>query len=233
MLVIAEIALALVLLVGAGLLMKSFARLQGVDPGFNARHVLMTELSLPQTKYPSGANPSDLGGDSTRNFYQEILHRVARLPGVEAVAWTNILPLSGTNSDSSFSIESREMSKNEPQPDEEIRVITPDYFRVLQTPLLKGRFFTEADNADAPKVAIVNEVLARKYFHNGDALGKRITFSDPRKPDVKWITIIGIVANVRHRALELEPQPEYYLPHAQLPMREMILAVAACRIRAV
>jgi predicted permease len=225
MLVIAEIALALVLLVGAGLLMKSFARLQGVNPGFNARQVLMMELSLPQTKYPSGANPSYLGGDSTRNFYQEALRRIARLPGVDAVACTDILPLSGTNSDSSFSIEGREMNNNEPGPDEEIRVVTPDYFRVLQTPLLKGRFFTEADNADAPQVAVVNEVLARKYFHNGDALGKRITFSDPRKPDVKWITIIGIVANVRHRALELEPQPEYYIPHAQFPMRGMILAV--------
>src|SRR6266446_2382776 len=97
MLVIAEIALALVLLVGAGLLMKSFARLQGVNPGFNARHVLTIELSLPQTKYPSGANPSYLGGDSTRNFYQETLRRIARLPGIEAVACTDILPLSGTN----------------------------------------------------------------------------------------------------------------------------------------
>ncbi len=192
MLVIAEIALALVLLVGAGLLMKSFARLQGVNPGFNASHVLTIELSL-------------------------------------AVACTDILPLSGTNSDWSFSIEGREMNKNEPGPDEEIRVITPDYFRVLQTTLLKGRFFTEADNADAPPVAIVNEVLARKYFRGGDALGKRITLGDPRKPDAKWITIIGIIANVRHRALELEPQPEYYIPHAQFPMRDMILAVRSAQ----
>ena len=229
MLVIAEIALALVLLVGAGLLMKSFARLQGVNPGFNASHVLTIELSLPQTKYPSGANPSYLGGDSTRNFYQETLRRIARLPGIEAVACTDILPLSGTNSDWSFSIEGREMNKNEPGPDEEIRVITPDYFRVLQTTLLKGRFFTEADNADAPPVAIVNEVLARKYFRGGDALGKRITLGDPRKPDAKWITIIGIIANVRHRALELEPQPEYYIPHAQFPMRDMILAVRSAQ----
>src|SRR5436305_2109402 len=229
MLVIAEIALALVLLVGAGLLMKSFARLQGVNPGFNASHVLTIELSLPQTKYPSGANPSYLGGDSTRNFYQETLRRIARLPGIEAVACTDILPLSGTNSDWSFSIEGREMNKNEPGPDEEIRVITQDYFRVLQTTLLKGRFFTEADNADAPPVAIVNEVLARKYFRGGDALGKRITLGDPRKPDAKWITIIGIIANVRHRALELEPQPEYYIPHAQFPMRDMILAVRSAQ----
>src|SRR5438094_1178807 len=128
MLVIAEIALALVLLVAAGLLMKSFARLQGVNPGFNASHVLTIELSLPQTKYPSGANPSYLGGDSTRSFYQETLRRIARLPGIEAVTCTDILPLSGTNSDWSFSIEGREMNKNEPGPDEELRVITPDYF---------------------------------------------------------------------------------------------------------
>jgi putative ABC transport system permease protein len=121
------------------------------------------------------------------------------------------------------------MNRNEPGPDEEIRVITPDYFRVLQTALLKGRFFTDADNANALQVAIVNEALARKYFRDGDALGKRITFGNPGKPDVKWMTIIGIVANVRHRALELEPQPEYYIPHAQMPMRGMILAVRSAQ----
>lgn len=224
-LVVCEIALALVLLVGAGLLMKSFARLQNVSPGFNPHNILTMELVLPEAKYPPPGNQSYLGGDSTRNFFKEILRRVSNLPGVQASACADILPLSGTNSDSSFSIEGRVMRKEDPQPDEEIRTITPDYFRVVQTPLRQGRFFTDADSADAPPVAIVNEALVHKYFPSNDALGKRITFSDPRKPNPKWITIAGIVGNIHHRALESDPLPEYYLPHAQYSGRGMILAV--------
>jgi predicted permease len=106
-----------------------------------------------------------------------------------------------------------------------VRAITPEYFRVLQTPLIRGRFFNDADTATSEQVAIINEALARKYWPNKDALGQRITFSDPRKPNPKWIRIVGIVGNVRHRGLDLEPLPEYYLPHAQMPMRSMILAV--------
>jgi putative ABC transport system permease protein len=228
-LVVGEISLALVLLVSAGLLMKGFIRLQAVNPGFNPRNVLTMELSLPESKYPSGDKPSYLGGDSTRNFFQEVLRRVSQLPGVQAAAGTSILPLSGTNSDSSFSIEGRQMKKDEPQPDEEIRIVTPDYFKVLQTPLLKGRLFTEADGADAPQVMIINEALARKYFPNGDALGKRITFSDPLKPDAVWVTIVGIVGNIRHRALDLEPQPEHYSPYAQFSLRSLILTVRSAQ----
>lgn len=223
-LVIAEVALALVLLVGAGLLMKSFARLQIVDPGFNPRNVLTMEFSLPQSKYPPPPSATFLGGENARTFFTEIARRIAQLPGVEAIGGTTILPLSGSHSDSSFAIEGLVLGPNEPGPDEEVRVITPDYFRVLQTPLRKGRFFTEADNADASMVAIVNEALALKYFRNGDALGKRITFDDPKK-DPKWVTIVGVVANVRHRSLELDPLPEYYTPHAQFSVRNMIVAV--------
>jgi putative ABC transport system permease protein len=223
-LVVAEIALALVLLVGAGLLMKSFVRLQNVDPGFNSHKVLTMEMALPNIKYPSGSSPSYLGGESTANFFQEVNHRVAQLPGVESSAATVILPLSGSNSDSSFAIEGRAMRPNEPGPDEEIRVVTPNYFRVLQTPLMAGRFFDESDTASSIPVTIVNQALARKYWANEDAVGKRITFDDPTKTP-KWITIVGIVGNIHHRGLELDPQPEYYMPHTQFPVRSMILAV--------
>ncbi len=223
-LVVAEIALALVLLVGAGLLMKSFVRLQNVDPGFNSSKVVTMELSLPLVKYPS-PGASYLGGESTISFFTEAHRRIAELPGVQANACTSILPLSGTNSDSSFSIEGRAMKAGSPGPDEEIRTITPDYFRVLQTPLQRGRFFNDADTATSEEVVIINEALARKCWPGQDALGQRITFSDPRKPGVKWITIVGIVGNIRHRGLDLEPQPEYYIPHTQSPARSMILAV--------
>src|SRR5437667_7365386 len=205
-LVVAEIALALVLLVGAGLLLKSYARVQNVNPGFNPNNVLTMEVSLPQLKYPS-PGPAYLGGTSAINFFREAHRRIAELPGVEATGCTTTLPLSGSNSDSSFAIEGANLQPGEPGPDEEIRAITPEYFRVLQTPLLEGRFFNDADTADSPQVVIINEALARKYFPKGDALNKRITFDDPRK-DPKWITIEGIVSSIRHRGLDLDPQPE-------------------------
>jgi putative ABC transport system permease protein len=226
-LVVAEIALALLLLVGAGLLLKSYARVQNVNPGFNPNNVLTMELSLPQLKYPS-PGPAYLGGTNEINFFQEANRRIAELPGVEATGCTTTLPLSGSNSDSSFAIEGANRQPGEPGPDEEIRAITPEYFRALKTPLLGGRFFNDADTADSPQVVIINEALARKYFPKADALHKRITFDDPRK-DPKWITIVGIVGSIRHRGLDLDPQPEYYVPQAQVPVRSMVLAVRSAQ----
>lgn len=222
LLVVAEIALALVLLVSAGLLMKSFARLQEVNPGFNSHGVLTMEISLPQLTYPS-PGPAYLGTETTANFFAELNRRIAKLPGVQASAATTSLPLSGSNSDASFTIEGRETDKG-PGPDEEVRAITPDYFRVLQTGLLQGRFFNDGDTAESPKVVIVNQALSRKYFPKGAALGRRITFDDPRH-DPKWITIVGIVESIRHRSLDAEPAPEYYVPHTQNTERAMVLAV--------
>jgi putative ABC transport system permease protein len=224
-LVVAEIALALVLLVGAGLLLKSYARVQNIDPGFDRRNILTAELDLSETKYPQRGSDNYNHGAAMTNFWNEALRRVQQLPGVEAAGLTVVLPLSGSNTDSSFAIEGRELRPNEPGPDEELRIVTADYFRVLRTPLLRGRFFSEGDNVDAPGVAIINDALAKKYWPNEDALGKRITFSDTRKPDVKWLTIVGIVRSIRHRGLDVDPAPEYYLPLAQRPQSSMILAV--------
>ncbi|PYI98232.1 MAG: hypothetical protein DMF00_12815, partial [Verrucomicrobia bacterium] len=228
-LVIAEIASALVLLVGAGLLLKSYVWVQNVDPGFDRRHVLTVEVNLPDTKYPQRENADYREGEAMINFWNEALRRVQQLPGVEAAGFATILPLSGSNSDSSFSIEGRVVGKNEPGPDEEIRIVTPDYFRVLKTPLLSGRLFVETDNTHAPGVVIINEALAKKYWPNEEALGKRITFSNPRKPDPKWLTIVGIVRSVRHRGLDLDPAPEYYLPLAQRAESSMILTVRSAQ----
>jgi predicted permease len=224
-LVVAEIALALVLLVGAGLLLKSYSRVQNSDPGFDRRNVLTAELDLSDTKYPRRGAADYNHGAATINFWNEALRRVQQLPGVEAAGYTIVLPLSGSNTDSSFAIEGRLVGKNEPGPDEELRTISPDYFRVIKTPLLRGRFFTESDNADAPGVVIINEALAKKYWPNEDALGRRITFDDPRKPNPKWLTIVGIVRSIRHRGLDLDPQPEYYIPLALNAERSMILTV--------
>jgi putative ABC transport system permease protein len=228
-LVVAEIALAFVLLVGAGLLLRSYARVQNSDPGLDRRNVLTAEIDLPALKYPQRGSDSYNHGAAMTNFWNEALRRVRQLPGVEAAAGTIVLPLSGSNTDSSFAIEGRSVGGKEPTPDEEIRTITPDYFRVLKTPLLRGRFFTEADNADAAGVVIINEALAKKYWPGEDALGKRITFSDPRKPDPKWLMIVGIVRSIRHRGLDIDPAPEYYLPLAQDPEQHMVLTVRSAQ----
>ncbi len=217
LLVIAEVALALVLLVGASLLLKSFVRLQDVNPGFDSRNVLTMELSLPVAKYARGAPVGD--------FYAELVRRVQALPGVEAAALTSILPLSGNNSDSSFGIEGRDSNVDKVYPDEELRGVTPEYFKALRIPLLSGRFFDDRDTRDAPKTVIVNQAFARKWLSNQDPIGKRITFSDTRKPDIEWITIVGLVGDIHHQGLEIDPKPEYYLPHAQQSYRGMILAV--------
>ena len=187
--------------------------LQKVNPGFNPDNVLTMSLSVPKTKYPRGKPVSD--------FFQEVQRRIAALPGVQAVGITDILPLSGSKSDSSFQIEGR-MDKI--SPDEQIRTASPDYFRVIQTPLIAGRFFTDADTADAPQVVIVNEALAKKFWPNENAVGKRITFDDPRK-DPKWVTIVGIVGDIRSSSLNEAAPPEYYLPHTQAPYREMLLTI--------
>lgn len=226
-LVVGEIALALVLLVSAGLLIKSYVRLQNVNPGFNSHNVLTMQISLPQLKYPAPETFFYLGTEKTTQFFAEADRRVGRLPGVQATAATTALPLSGTNSDSSFNIEGRE-TQDGVGPDEEIRTITPDYFRVLETPLLQGRFFNDADTSDSPKVVIINRALARKYFPNGDALGKRITFDNLRR-NPKWVTIVGIVGDIRHRGLDVDPQPECYVSHTQQPARTMVLAVRSAQ----
>jgi predicted permease len=220
-LIVAETVLALVLLIGAGSLVKSFVRLQNVSPGFNPHNVLTAEISLPVEKYPR-----DSRGLPVINFYNEAERRIKNIPGVQHAAFTVVLPLSGSNTDSSFIIEGQDPKMTGAYPDEEIRDITPDYFRVLETPLLKGRFFTEADTADSPLVVIVNQAFVKKYFRDGEALGKRISRDDTNP---KWATIVGVVADIKHRGLDMEAQPEYYLPHTQGPDREMILAVRSAQ----
>jgi len=217
-LIIAETVLALILLANAGLLIKSFAQLQNVSPGFNPHNVLTAEISLPVEKY--------LRGQPVINFYAEAARRIKNIPGVQHAAFTVVVPLSGSNTDSSFIIEGQDPKASGAFPDEEIRDITPDYFRVLQIPLLKGRFFKEADTADSPPVVIVNQGFAKKYFPNSEALGKRISRDDTNP---KWATIVGVVGDIKHRGLDVEAQPEYYLPHTQGPDRDMVLAVRSAQ----
>jgi predicted permease len=214
-LVIAEVALALVLLTGAGLLLKSFVRLQNVNPGFNPKNVLTAEISLPALRYPDK--------ESQVNFFAELERRVASLPGVTHAGCTIILPMSGINSDSSFDIEGRMSDDTHPGPDEEIRLVSSDYFRTLEMPLLRGRFFTKGDKLDAPPVVIINQALAKRYWPNEEAIGKRMQL--PTRKGRVWTTIVGIVGDLHHRGLDQPVKPEFYVPLAQIPYPSVILAV--------
>lgn len=213
LLVVAEVALSLMLLVSAGLLIRSFLQLVKTDAGFNSDNLLTMSLVLPAAKYKDEPQ--------TAAFYSELIRRVRALPGVESAAIVNYLPLGGSNSSDVFLVE----GVPEPPPGQEFvgryRVCTPDYFQTMGIPVQKGRGFTEQDKAGAPPVVVVNETLARKYWPNQDPIGKRIRFSGPieRNP---WIQVIGVVKDVKHE-LNLPVTEDYYLPHAQDSWNSMVL----------
>jgi putative ABC transport system permease protein len=214
-LVVGEVALALVLLTGAGLLLKSLIKMQNVNPGFNPDHVLTAEISLPKLRYPDK--------QSQVNFFNDLERRVRDLPGVKNVGLTIILPMSGINSDSSFAIEGRPMDQAHPMPDEEVRLVSADYFRTLEMPLLKGRYFNAGDKLDAPPVVVINKALTETYWPNDNPVGKRIRI--PTEAGPTWATIVGVVGDIRHRGLDQPVKPEWYAPLTQAPYRDIILAV--------
>jgi putative ABC transport system permease protein len=216
LIVTAEFALALVMLIGAGLLSRSFWRLQNVSPGFEPENVLTFQISLPWASYP--------GSRQAAAFFQEASARVAQLPGIKAVGAASILPLSGSSSDEGFVIEGRPLRDLNDVGDEEFRVVTPDYFRAMGIPLLKGRFFNDADNAGASAVTIINKAFADRHFRGEEPVGKRLTRDDPRESKVNWITIVGVVGDVRHNGLNVVAKPEFYAPHQQESRFSMILA---------
>jgi putative ABC transport system permease protein len=200
-LVIAEVSLSLVLLVGAGLLVKSFARLMEVNPGFDPDHLLTFNLALPSSTDPA----------RQLAFYQQVLERLQALPGVEAAGAVSRLPLAGGNSSRSFNVAGIEKGY-----EADIRVSTPDYFRAMGIPLLKGRGFNDSDIRSSLPLAIVNQALARTVFAGQDPIGKQITNFGP---DSLTLQIVGVVGNVRHLGLDTEPHAEIYqlLGQAQWP----------------
>ncbi|HXQ70399.1 MAG TPA: ABC transporter permease [Pyrinomonadaceae bacterium] len=212
-LVVAEVALSLVLLVGAGLFFRSFITLFKTDPGFNPDSVLTMNLILPSTKYKEEPQ--------TVAFYNDLVQRVKAKPGVQSAAAVNYLPLGGSNSSDAYLIE----GEAEPAPGNEnigrYRTCTPDYFTTMQIPIVRGRAFTEQDKAGAPLVIIVNETLARKHWPGQDAIGKRIRFDAPLDK-APWMEVVGVIKDVKHE-LTLEVTPEYYLPHAQDVWRSMVV----------
>jgi putative ABC transport system permease protein len=213
-LVVLEIALALLLLVGAGLMVKSFVRLQNVDPGFDPNNALTLKISLPRTKYPEP--------DQRSAFYQELIEKVSVLPGVEAVGASVVVPLSGDDYVLGFSIKGRPPYPAGTDPSTNYYSVNADYFKAMGIRLLKGRLFTAHDTKDAPHVAIINETMAKKYFPDEDPIGKFINVTNG---DVTYREIVGIVKDVKHYGLDQEPKPQTYEPFLQKPAPNMTLVV--------
>jgi putative ABC transport system permease protein len=204
-LVASEVALSLTLLISAGLLIRSFARLQQANPGFDAQHLGTFQVSLPIVSYKK---PSDLA-----NFYDQALTRLASLPGVTSAGAVDPLPFSNSNRGGSFNIVGHPWSSSQAVPDVAYRRASPEYFKTMRIPVLKGRVFNAQDGVDAPKVAVVDEPFVRQIFPNEDPLGKQLS-----GPNGNY-TIVGVVGGVKDNTLSARPASTIYYPGLQAPFR--------------
>ena len=214
LLVVTEIALSLVLLVGAGLMIQSFLRLRQVNIGLDPKNVFTATVLLPRAKYSSE-------GQRT-GFFNQLVEHVRSIPGVQAAGATGTLPLTGNNWGRSLTVEGYPVLSVGQAPSIQHTVVTPGYFRAMGITLLAGRDFTEADNFDAAKVTIVDDRLARHYWPNDSAIGKRVRFGPPEDNE-PWHTIVGVVRSVRHQRMQEDTRESVYLPHLQIPIGGMTL----------
>ena len=205
-LVVSEIALALLLLAGAGLMLKSFARLRSQDPGFRPDRSLTMRMILSEAKYPGAAQ--------RRAFYDRLLEKVASLPGVESQAMVSFLPLTFTGGHYSFSIEGSPVEVAANLPTAVYRAVSPQYFQTLGIPLFRGRGFTDQDWEGTSPVVVIDRILAERFWPGEDAVGKRLKLgeSDSSQP---WQTVVGVVGNVRQIQLSAELKPEIYVSYHQ------------------
>jgi putative ABC transport system permease protein len=201
-LVVAEVALTVMLLVGAGLLWRSFTRLQAVDPGVDTRNVVTMQLSLPEARYPDDKHIT--------GFYDTLLERVESLPGVEAAGIGMSLPPHLLRMSNPYTVEGRP-SAGAPPLAQEV-VISPDFLRALGVSLQRGRWFDARDAGKAPLVLLVNQTMARKSFGADNPLGRRLQTGDP-SPESPWETIVGVVGDVRYDGLDAIPEPTLYAPY--------------------
>ena len=236
-LVVSEVALAVLLLVGAGLLIRSFSRLLEVSPGFQTQHLLTLELSLAEKTYPDGP--------PVQKFFTQLMARVKTLPGIQSAGAVSQMPLSDNYTSGSVFFEDTSIPDvprlpelgNLPFMEIDQRVATPGYFAAMQIPLVRGRLLNDADNASAPLVAVVDLNFAHRFWPHGDAIGQHVAIdtTPTGKPDVqskdpRWRTIVGVVGHVKHYALDVEGREQIYFPHQQ-PLygafvpRDMTLAV--------
>jgi putative ABC transport system permease protein len=219
-LVVAEMALALTLLVGAGLLIRSVGRLQGVDPGFDPSRLLTFNMAMPRAKYASDT--------AQIQFLDQTLAAIAATPGVRAVGSTSTLPFGGSWSTGSFDIEGYQPPADQPGPWGDIRIVSPGFFEALRIPLRRGRLLDARDGPEAPPVAVVDDELVRRYFRNEDPIGKRITFGPAPGDSVpRWITIVGVVGHTMHEGLDADARIQVYLSYRQRGIPFASVAVRA------
>ena len=211
-LVVVELGLAMVVLIVAGLMSRSFLHLLSVDPGFNPKNVLTAVVWLSESKYADETQMADL--------YQRILGRIGALPGVESASGVLGVPMGGVSGNLTFNIEGRA----EPPPGEEynagFQTVSQDYFRTMGIPILQGRDISERDHAEAPFVVVINETMARRYWPTEDPMGQRIDFDDDELGE-----IVGVVGDVRFDGLDREPRPEVYISYQQQSLRFMTLVI--------
>jgi putative ABC transport system permease protein len=214
LLILAEVALSLLLLIGAGLLAKSFLRLQAISPGFAIKNLLVMRLSLPKAQY---SKPELVSA-----FYEQLSARIEYLPDVESVGATSVLPLSGANTRINFSILGRPPLSPSEKPVTQYRMTSPDYFRTMNIPILSGRDFTNRDTLHSQPVAIINDSFARRYWPDESPIGAHIKIDDNNHAP-REVEIIGVVGDVRHVGLHADPAPEIYVPFSQIPEENVSL----------
>src|SRR5437016_5086114 len=210
-----EIALALMMLIAAGLSIRSLVQLLGVEPGFDPQNVLTARIALPESRYPKP--------DQVTSLYERLLTRVRALPGVRSASLTGDLPLEGWGSNGTIIVEGQPAPKNMwSSPLVEWDTVMPQYFSTLRIPLLRGRDFTLQDTRDKPQIAIINETMARLFWPKQDPVGKRFS-QEKDKP--KWITVVGVVGDVREYGLDQPTAPEAYFPQSQDSRPYMTLVI--------
>ncbi len=214
-LVVSQVSLSLLLLAGAGLLIKSFFNLRATDPGFETQRVVTASLTLPRIRYPEPQQQI--------RTHEKIIEKIAAIPGVEVAAHASTLPLSENHRISAFSIAGAPPVPHGNRPTATYFAVSPNYFQAMRIPLRAGRFFTRADNETAPPVVIVNEAFARKYFPERDAIGQRVILEDEGKPIP--CQVVGVVANTKDRALSEEIVPQFFAPFPVDPARTVELVV--------
>ena len=219
LLVIGEIGLALLVLVGAGLLTRSFLRLSQVNPGFHPQGILTAELALEGDRYKEKIQRVE--------FYLRLLEKLQGLPGVRSAAAVDYLPLGGSNSSTTLTIEGLPPAAPGHRPNANNRSVTADYFRVMGIPLVRGREFTDRDTADSPGVVIINETLARRFFPGENPIGKRLHRGSPETKEPKWVEIVGIVGDIKHAGLRADARQEMYFPHPQYAEPDLVIVLRA------
>jgi putative ABC transport system permease protein len=206
-LIVLEVAIALVLLVGAGLLVRSFMRLQQVNPGFNPENVLTMQLSLPRSKYKTP--------DEMTRFYEQTLEGVKVIPGVQYAAVGTNMPMIGGGT-ASFGIEGYQRAEGEPSPHGNPHFVSPQFFETMRIPLLEGRYFNEGDMKEAKQVAIIDKVLADRYWPGQSPVGRRMgVFFEADDDQMHWREIVGVVAQIKQYGLDGKAKEQYYIPQAQ------------------